>query len=98
MSSPQFEQLQAKAENGQPESQFLLSQICLQNKDLDGMLQWLRAASANEHSDALDALGHCYEKGMGAAKDYALALEHYDRAIRGGLPSLPRTTSGGTVV
>ncbi|MDH3746877.1 MAG: 2OG-Fe(II) oxygenase [Gammaproteobacteria bacterium] len=84
MSTPQFEQLQAKAEDGQPESQFLLSQICLQNRDLDGMVHWLLAASAKQHSDALDALGHCYEKGMGVAKDYALALEHYERAVRGG--------------
>ncbi len=61
----QIQQLRAKAEGGQLESQFLLSQICLQNRDVEGMVHWLLQASAKGLPDALDALGHCYEKGLG---------------------------------
>jgi len=44
MPSPQLQQLRTKAEQGQPESQFLLSQICRQNKDISGMIHWLQRA------------------------------------------------------
>lgn len=84
MSTMQFQQLRAKAAAGQPESQFLLSQICPQNQDLEGMVHWLLQASAKELPDALDALGHCYEKGQGIPQDFVAALTHYDRAVRGG--------------
>jgi TPR repeat protein len=84
ISAMQIQQLRARAEQGQPESQFLLSQICRQDKDLDGMLHWLRLASAKQLPDALDALGHCYERGLGIPRDYAAALAHYDQAVQGG--------------
>jgi TPR repeat protein len=61
-----------------------LSQICRQNKDLEGMVHWLQQASAKEFPDALDALGHCYEKGLGIPRDFVAALAHYDRAVQGG--------------
>lgn len=80
----QIQRLRARAEQGQPESQFLLSQICLQDKDLEGMVHWLRRASAKELPDALESLGHCYEKGLGMPRDFIAALAHYDRAVEGG--------------
>jgi len=81
MSTPQLQQLRAKAEQGQPESQFLMSQICRQNRDIEGMVHWLRLACSKQLPDALDALGHCYEKGAGLPQDFLSALSHYDRAI-----------------
>ena len=35
----QIRTIRVSAAKGQPESQFLLSQVCLQNKDLEGMIQ-----------------------------------------------------------
>lgn len=84
MSTIQIQRLQARAEQGQPESQFLLSQICLQNRDLEGMVHWLLQASAKELPDALDTLGHCYEKGLGMPRDFVAALAQYDRAMQKG--------------
>lgn len=83
MADIQVQQVLAKASSGQPEAQFLMSQICLQNKDLPGMLHWLKQASEKRFPAALDALGHCYEKGRGVSRDYGLALRHYDQAIDG---------------
>jgi hypothetical protein len=48
------------------------------------MVHWLLQASAKGHPDALDALGHCYEKGLGIPQDYVAALAHYDQAVEGG--------------
>ena len=84
MATMQIQQLRARAEQGQPESQFLLSQICHQDRDLEGMVHWLLQASAKKLPDALDALGHCYEKGEGLPRDFVAALAHYDRAVQGG--------------
>ncbi len=84
MLNPQIQQLRDSAEAGKPEAQFLLSQICLQNKDFEGMVHWLLQASAKGLADALDALGHCYEKGQGVPRDLVAALEHYDRAVQAG--------------
>ena len=84
-----LQKLRAQAEHGQPESQFLLSQICQQKRDLDGMLHWLRQACNMDHPDALDVLGHCFEKGLGVAKDYVAAMTYYDRAIK--KDSIPAT-------
>ena len=84
MSTAQIQQLHASAEEGQPDAQFLLSQICLQNNDLTGMMHWLQQASASELPDALSALGHCLEKGQGIPQDLVAAMAHYDRAIEAG--------------
>jgi hypothetical protein len=84
MTTLQVKQILAMAEQGQTESQFLMSQICLQNKDLEGMVHWLLQSGAKEFPDALGALGHCYEKGLGISQDYAAAMAHYDRGVKGG--------------
>ena len=84
MPTPQIQQIRADAEAGKPEAQFLLSQICRQNKDLDGMVQWLLQANAKGLPDAMDALGHCYELGRGLPRDLPAALEQYDRAVGAG--------------
>ena len=91
MSLPPIDRIRENAENGQADSQFLLSQICLQNKDFDGMLRWLKEASAGGLADARAALGHCHEKGTGVARDFAKAHELYDQAIAGG--SMPAAYS-----
>jgi len=84
MSNPQFDQLLASAHAGKPEAQFLLSQICVQRQDIDGMVFWLKKASDQGYPDALGALGHCYEKGQGFAVDMAKAMSYYDRAVDAG--------------
>ena len=84
MPDMQMQQILAKAEGGQPEAQFLLSQICLQQQDLDGMVHWLQQASSRDFTAAIDALGHCYEKGQGVSRDIETALQHYERAIADG--------------
>jgi prolyl 4-hydroxylase len=78
------QRVREKADAGHPEAQFLLSQICRKNRDLEGMIHWLLLASAKKLPDALDALGHCYEKGFGVPRDFVEALGHYDRAIQRG--------------
>lgn len=84
MSDMQFQQVLANAQRGQPEAQFLLSQILLQNRDIAGMLEWLQKASDTGFAPAVDTLGHCYEKGQGVERDFDAALDLYDRAIEGG--------------
>jgi len=81
---PQYAQLASDAERGNPEAQFILSEIYRQSGDLDAMLHWLREASANGVANAIGALGQCYEKGRGVAIDPGTALEHYERAIAAG--------------
>lgn len=89
MPLPPIDQIRRNAESGQTESQFLLSQICLQNKDFEGMMRWLQEASAGGLADAHAALGHCHEKGTGIARNLEMALELYDQAIAGGsIPAL----------
>jgi len=84
MANPQFDRLLANAHAGKPEAQFLLSQICLQRQDIDGMVFWLEKASDRGFPDALGALGHCYEKGQGFAADMTRAMSYYDRAVDAG--------------
>ena len=87
----QLKQIRANAEAGHPESQFLLSQICQQNGDADGMIRWLREASANGVPDAFTALGHCCEQGAGVERDIPAALEYFDEALaRGSVPAAYR--------
>lgn len=80
----QIENILARAESGQPEAQFLLSQLCLQTGDADGHVRWLRCAYAQGYTDAIDAVGHCHETGLGFAQDFDLALQNYARAIEQG--------------
>lgn len=87
----QIEQIRAKAESGDPASQFLLSQICLQNGDTSGMVLWLREAASSGVPDAFTALGHCHEHGAGMERDIVAALSHYDEALaRGSVPAAYR--------
>lgn len=79
--TPQLAQIRAKAEGGNPESQFLLSQICQQDGDIAGMANWLREACANGVADAHTALGHCHEKGIGVDRSAVSALELYTEAL-----------------
>lgn len=81
-----IEQLQKRAEGGDPGSQFLLSQVCLQQNELDAMLHWLRRAAASGLPDAIEALGHCHEHGLGIAADYPAAVELYEQAAAAGSP------------
>jgi prolyl 4-hydroxylase len=87
MTMPDIRTLTAKAEQGQPEAQFLLSQVCLQNQDVDGMIHWLRRAVDSGLPIAFEALGSCYEKGRGIDKDMESALGLYEEAIHKGLAS-----------
>ncbi|MGI9263424.1 MAG: hypothetical protein ACR2QU_00760, partial [Gammaproteobacteria bacterium] len=84
----QLNQIRAKADSGNPESQFLLSQICLQQGDVEGMVHWLQEASASGVPDAVTALGHCHERGMGIERDFDTALDLYAEAIqKGSIPA-----------
>lgn len=87
----QLDEIRAKAENGHPASQFLLSQICLQDGDFGAMLRWLREAAAGGVPDAITALGHCHEHGVGVERDIPAAIERYDEALgRGSVPAAHR--------
>ena len=81
MTSPQLKQIEARALEGKPVAQFLLSQICGQNDDMVGMIHWLKRASDSHFTDAMAALGLCYEKGMGAPRNHSTAIVYYDKAI-----------------
>ena len=81
---PQYEQLRADAVSGKPDAQFLLSQVYLQQGDIEAMQRWLRQATEQGFPDALGSLGQCYEKGQGVSRDMAAAMEHYDRAVEAG--------------
>lgn len=85
MSPEQIEQIRAKAKDGQPNAQFLFSQICFRNSDFEGMIHWLKQASENDHPEALEALGHCHERGLNIAQDFAAAIAYYDQAIGSGV-------------
>lgn len=79
-----IEQLRSRAEEGDPGSQFLLSQVLLQQGDHENMLHWLETAAAGGLADAVEALGHCHENGLGVPVDYEAALQHYSRAAAAG--------------
>ena len=55
--SPRYQQIARDAEAGRPDAQFLLSQICMQNGDAEGMMSWLQRAIESGVPDALGALG-----------------------------------------
>ncbi len=84
MSFPGIEQLELNARAGKPEAQFLLSQVCHQGGDLDGMMHWLQAAAATGMPDALAALASCYETGTAVDRDLSEALQRFDKAIAAG--------------
>jgi len=84
MSITQLEQVLANARAGKADAQFLMSQICQQENDLEGMMFWLQEACNAGFPDALGALGHCYEKGQGVAANIAKAMSYYDRAVDAG--------------
>jgi hypothetical protein len=81
---PQYQQIAKDAEAGRPDAQFLLSQICMQSGDAQGMLQWLHRAIESGVPDAFGALGRCYERGHGVQRDMTAAMQYYDRAITAG--------------
>ena len=81
---PKYQQIARDAEAGRPDAQFLLSQICMQSGDTQGMMRWLRRAIESGVPDALGALGRCYEKGHGVQRDMAAALQHYEHAVASG--------------
>src|SRR5210317_1709641 len=81
---PRYQQIARDAEVGSPDAQFLLSQICMQNGDTEGMMLWLQRAIDSGVPDALGALGRCYENGHGVQRDMGAALQHYERAVASG--------------
>jgi len=81
---PRYQQIARDAEAGRPDAQFLLSQICMQNGDTEGMMLWLQRAIESGVPDALGALGRCYESGHGVQRDMGAALQHYERAVASG--------------
>jgi len=86
MSQLDLSKLEANAVAGNSAAQFLLSQVCRENGELPEMLKWLKNASEQGLADARDALGHCYEAGVGVKKDLDEALSLYDEAVAGGSP------------
>ncbi|MEL5848441.1 MAG: sel1 repeat family protein [Candidatus Igneacidithiobacillus chanchocoensis] len=83
-------QLQAAAQNGHPEAAFYLGTlyappICKQEttvgKDWGQALHWYRVASDLGEGRADFDLGLAYEKGLGVAKDPALARYYYRRMM-----------------
>lgn len=76
--------LRAQAEAGDAQSQFLLSKQCFSEGDVQGMVDWLERAAGNGLTAAMDALGYCFEKGMGVERDYARAFGHYEQAAEHG--------------
>lgn len=84
MDKAQVQEIIARAEAGNSEAQFLLSQLCGQHGDLHNMVFWLRKASAKDNIDAIETLGHCYEIGQGVTPDLSQSLAYYDRAINAG--------------
>ena len=80
----QLNTIVSDAEDGKPDAQFRLSQVCHQNGDFDKMVHWLKQASASQHPDAMGVLGHCYEHGQSVSQDLAKALDQYSDAVAAG--------------
>jgi len=74
-----------RAEQGDPSSQFLMSQVYLQQGKFDLMRHWLQKAHDAGVPEALDALGHIHEKGHGTQRNYDAALAYYQEAIASGV-------------
>jgi hypothetical protein len=79
-----LEDYQHQAEQGDARSQFMLSQYCFQQRDLQNMMRWLRLAAEQAMPEALDALGYCLEKGMGTERDMLSALDNYRHSADAG--------------
>ncbi len=87
MPVPPIDQLRASAESGDPQAQFLLSQLCAQRGDLPEMLHWLEKAAEQRIADAMCALGQAYECGTGVQVDTKKASSLYGEAAALGSPA-----------
>jgi TPR repeat protein len=100
------DELQAKAEAGDAEAQYLLGNRYYYGKGVakdqtDGV-KWYRKAAAQNYSKAQNKLGYCYESGEGVAKDLVEAVKWYRKAAdlndAGGQYNLGRCYYKGTGV
>lgn len=84
--------LRERAEQGEAEAQFQLSQAYLNGVGVEAdepeALHWLQRAEAQDHVGALTVLGYLYMKGQhGVAPDPARGVELYRKAAERDIPS-----------
>lgn len=53
-------------------------------KDLQKGLRWLTEAAKQNNTNAQISLGLCYENGEGVTKDFKIARDYYEKAVRQG--------------
>jgi hypothetical protein len=82
-------EVQAAAENGVPEAQFMLG-VGYQNgsagltKDDAEAMKWFQKAAKQGNPTAMNAIGHLYEDGKGAPQNLPEAISWYQRAAEKG--------------
>lgn len=86
MDTSMVEKIRSRAMRGDARSQFLMSQVCLQQRRFEEMHEWLARADQAGVPEALDALAHAHQYGLGIERDFAGAFALYDRAITAGVP------------
>ena len=50
-------------------------------KDYEEAFFWFKKAADQNHANACEWCGHCYENGYGTEKDYTKAVSYYNKAI-----------------
>lgn len=73
-----------KANEGDPQAQFMMGQRFDQAKDLESAIEWYQLAAKQNHAEALHRLGFIYDLFQGEKSDPKKALEFYKRAARAG--------------
>src|SRR5258708_7606576 len=80
----QFEELKAKAEAGDADSEYQLGfRYCNGEsvpKDFSRAVKWFRKAAGQSNVQAETALGYCYATGQGVAKEHTEAAKWYRKA------------------
>src|SRR5579859_2309743 len=81
----QLADIRAKAEKGDPQSQFELGKVFYSgalgvDTDYGEAVKWYRKAADQNHAEAQDCLGVCYAKGQGVWKDESMAVKWFRKA------------------
>ena len=63
-----------------PEEIYQKGEACYEDESYEEAVKWYRKAAELGHSEAMCALGHCYDKGNGVPQSYEKAVMWYQRA------------------
>jgi len=84
MRAERFDAWKDAAERGVPEGQVLIADRYCEDKNFTEAAEWYRKAAEQRYAEAQYALGNCYSRGEGVARDKAEAIEWFRKAAEQG--------------